>query len=754
MSQITQRSAGRLAEVEEFQQDQPGGPPAGPQRSLLSILWNRRWSVFAFTLAGIIAGFAYILTATPIYTAGSRIYVERSGPRILNDTRDIASASRPDSFLYTQAQLISSAPILAAAAEAVGANKMQTFGDADNPIAALQAGLNVEVGKKDDLISVTFDTPFPEEGAKIVNAVVDAFLSYQSQHTRTTASDVLKILRKEKEQRDAELDAKMKEMVAFKSANGALSFQSDNWNITTQLLSSLQASLTQAQMETLDAKAAYDSAAAIKDPEKIRQLVDAQQRKGWYVSSDQRDLILREDLDRAESQAESARATYAPEHRMRIGSESLVIQLRDKLAQRNQEFAEAYVEGLKQTWTAAQGKEKELQKAFDNQLKVAMDLNAKAAEYARLDTEYKRMATLCDAIDNRIKEIAVTEDTGAMNINVLEVAKVPDRPSKPQKTRSLALAMVLGLMAGIGFALVRDWMDERLQSSEEIQAALDLPILGVIPHMAGNKTPQTAGQIVHLEPRSETAEAYRTVRTALFFGVPAGQARTMLVTSPAPADGKTTSAANIAIAMAQAGQKVLLIDADFRKPRQHVLFKLEGDDGLTGLLAERCKREQAVRPTNIAGLDVLPCGPVPPNPTELLHSQRFQDLIKSLCERYDHLVIDSPPVMPVTDARILGAMCDVTVMVLRAEKSTRKMAEQARDGLLSVGSRILGVVVNDAVHGRGGYGYYSRHYGYGYGYGNYGGYGGYGDHGSGANGGNGRALPAESKADSDHPVAR
>lgn len=743
MSHIIQRNAGRLAEVEEFQQEQGGGPPQGPQRSLLSILWNRRWTVFAFTLVGIIGGFAYILTATPIYTAGSRIYVERSGPRILNETRDNVSASRPESFLYTQAELIRSAPILAAAAEAVGADKMQTFGDG-SPVAVLATSLDVQVGKKDDLITVTFDTPFPEEGAKIVNGVVDAFLSYQSQHTRSTASDVLKILRKEKEQRDAELDTKMKAMVDFKTANVALSFQSDNWNIVTQRLGTLQDALTRSQMETLDAKASYESAVAMNNAGKLRQQVDAQARKGWYVSSDQLETALRAQLDNSEIQAQSMRSIYSPEHRLRLSAESVVIQLREKLVQKDKEFAEGYIATAKEAWTTAQGREKELQKAFDEQLKLAMDLNAKAAEYGRLDTEYKRLTILCDTIDNRIKEIAVTEDTGAMNISVLEVAKVADRPSKPQKTRSLAMAMVLGLMAGLGCALIRDWMDERLQSSEEIQAALDLPILGVIPHIAGNKTAQAAGQMIHLEPRSETAEAYRTVRTAIYFGVPAGQAKTLLVTSPAPADGKTTSAANIAIAMAQAGQKVLLIDADFRKPRQQVIFQLEGDAGLSAALAERCTTEEAIRPTGIKGLDVLPCGPIPANPTELLHSQRFQDLLKSLSERYDHVVIDSPPVMPVTDARILGARCDVTVLVLRAEKSTRRMAEQARDGLLSVGARILGVVVNDAVHGRGGYGYYSSRYGYGY--------GGYGGYGASPNG-NGKALPADALAHSDQPVA-
>jgi len=217
---------------------------------------------------------------------------------------------------------------------------------------------------------------------------------------------------------------------------------------------------------------------------------------------------------------------------------------------------------------------------------------------------------------------------------------------------------------------------------------------------------------------SDVAEAYRTIRTAVYFGVPHGTAKTLLVTSPAPGDGKTTLASNLAIAMAQAGNKILLVDADFRKPMQHKIFELDKKIGLSTVLAGEADLAHAIHKTEVNGLEVLPCGPIPANPSEILNSQMFADVLSELVGRYDHVVIDSPPVMPVTDSRILAASCDCTILALRAEKSTRKSAVYARDTLRSVGSRILGVVVNDVPRKKGIYGYYyteAEVYTYGYG---------------------------------------
>ncbi len=459
-----------------------------------------------------------------------------------------------------------------------------------------------------------------------------------------------------------------------------------------------------------------------------------------------------------------------------------------------------------------------MQKSFYAQRKEARQLGVKATEYAVLQSELRRSERICDILDGRIKELNVTEDIGAMNISILEVARAASSPSSPQKTRVMSMALALGFAVGFCLAFIRDWMDYRLRSSEEVASVLGVPVLGIVPTIpqhsnigshsqkvwhglkltvskvyakiragvcdtqktktqnqdpvprtrtdsstsrrrqriltraeayrqlrtngtlatksrssyspsSGTDSPRAESkgivdreQIVRLKPKSIVAEAYRTIRTAIFFGVPKGESRTILVTSPSPGDGKTTLVSNLAIAMAQAGQKILVMDADFRKPKQHKLFELDNEVGIVNILSGSTRLDDAIHSGPIIGLDLLTRGPEVPNPSELLNSDSFAELLKILLKCYDRIIIDSPPVTAVADRQIIAAICDVVLLVLMAGKSTRKQSQHARDSLISVGGRLIGAVVNDVSSKSGTYGY--KYYG---GYGHYGNYSYYGD---------------------------
>jgi capsular exopolysaccharide synthesis family protein len=282
----------------------------------------------------------------------------------------------------------------------------------------------------------------------------------------------------------------------------------------------------------------------------------------------------------------------------------------------------------------------------------------------------------------------------------------------------------LGGLVGFGLAWLRDLLDHRLKSVEEIAAVLQLPVLGAMPFFGDKHESSQAGRIVSISPRSIAAESVRTLRTALHFGLAARDVKIIVITSPSPGDGKSTVTSNLAIAMAQADQRVLLIDADLRKPTQHAIFEVSPARGLGSVLTDRRPVEEAIIPNVIEGLDLLPCGPLPNNPVELLNNGFFADMLNQLREKYDRIIIDSPPVMPVADARVISALGDATLLVLRAERSTRRIAIAARNELWRVRATRIGVVVNGVpLRKQGHYGY-----GYGYGYGEYGyvTYGGYG----------------------------
>ncbi len=737
---------------------------------LLQIALRHRWTILLTTVLFLVAAFVYILKATPIYTSTSRIYVEQNIPRIIGDFEGIMTRSK--NYLYTQAEMLKSTPIAGEVADDPQISRFRTFNGVDNVTAYLKSNLVISVGKKDDIISVAFDSPYPQEAAGVVNTVVDSYIKYHSLRKQTAVSKVLDILQKEKVKRDKELSDKYEEMVQFTRENGVVSFDNQGGNVVFQKLIKLSEALTEAQLMTIKAQADYKAVKAIADePAQVKQFAAALPTVGVRIFINDTETQLQSELRNAKIELKNTRYHVTEDHPAVKALHTKIDYIKSDLKAEMKKFADTYIEVMRQRWRTAKQKEQTLLTSFQIQRRQAQDSGVKAAEYSMLQSELGRTERICKILDDRIKELNVTEDTGALNISILEVARPATGPSRPQKTRIMTIALVLGLMLGGSLALVRDWMDIRLRSADEVSAILGVPVLGVIPTMTevrtitdhgrkawlnlkpvvldlcqkihtaistgiakrtgvispasdgniGKQDIAVRGQKVHIKPKSVIAEAYRTIRTAVFFGVPKGEAKTILITSPDAGDGKTTLVSNLAIAMAQAGQKTLILDADFRKPMQHNIFEFENNKGLSSVLAGTITLQEAIQAGPLEELEILSCGPEVPNPSEILNSDAFAEILKEqLTKRYDRIIIDSPPVGPVADSQILTAICDITLLVLRAEKSTRKHSVAARDVLLSVGGRLLGAVVNDVPRKHGCYGYYS---GYGY----YRGYGYYGD---------------------------
>jgi len=697
-------------------------PPAAlMHESLIFCLWQGRWILLLSIALSLAAGFLYLSQATPIYTSTSRVYVEQTGPKIIAETEE-GVMTRSTNYLYTQTELLKSTPILTAALDTAGVRQLKTFANVDNPITYLKKTLDVTVGKKDEIISVSFDSPYPVEAAQLVNAVVDSYVAYHAARKRSTSAEVLKILQNEKDKRGQELSEKLRAMMDFKRENTELAFESSKGNVILEKLERLSADLTDAQLAAIESRSAYESIKKmVSDPTMLKQFVEAQRSSSGYVSQNGEEAELKARLDQLQLRRADRLREVKPEHPAIKALDTEIAHIKERIAALMVQFVRAQLAVAEQQYLAAKEKQDQITKYFEEQRQQAVTLNEQLTQYTILQSEWEQTKKLCDILDDRIKELNVTEDVGALNISILEVARPATSPSEPQRAHIMGIALVVGLMLGVGLAFFRDWLDQKLHSAEEISAILGVPVLGAVPSMPSRQSIVDRGQKVHLDSDSHAAEAYRTIRTAVFFGAPKDQAKTVLITSPAPLDGKTSLASNLAIAMAQAGQKTLIIDADFRRPMQHEIFKLNHrDKGLSTVLAGAGSLQEAIQPTEIKGLEVLTSGPAVPNPSEMLNSETFARTLEHLCERYDRIVIDSPPVMPVTDSQILAAICNITLLVLRAERSTRKASQQARDALLSVGAHILGAVVND-VHRKssrygyhGGYGYYHYYYnGYG-----------------------------------------
>jgi capsular exopolysaccharide synthesis family protein len=721
-------------------------PTGGKQINFAMILHRRRWSIIIVTVLFIAAAILYLIKAESIYTSTSRLYVEQTGPKLIAEYEGVMTQSK--NYLYTQSEVIKSTPIISEVVQKADIKNMKTLeakplniiekfknliglgeptfdmGEIDNLEIYLKKIIKVQVGIKDDIIAVNCSSPYRQEAAKIVNAIVETYVNYQMNQKKSTVSEVLKILQKEKVTRDKELADNFEQLLDFTRKYGVVSMEKSGGNEVFQRLKTLGESLTNAQLETIKAKADLEAIKKLDSPQKIRQYAMAQPNISPNLFTENKETELRNELKDLEIQLQNALTQCATDHPTVKALKSRIETVQSKLDSQIEEFAKNYVEFLQIEYDTAKQREAELLTSYEQYKNDAQGLNVKATEYTILETKLEQSKRFCEILDDRIKELNVSEEAGALNISILEAARPAEQPTSPKKAATLAVSLILGLICGTGFASARDRLDWRLRSTEEISTILAAPVLGVVPSMPPAKDKKNVtvnGQKVQLEPKSSIAEAYRTIRTAVFFGVPKGQARTILVTSPSPNDGKTTMVSNLAIAMAQAGQKTLIVDADFRKPMQHNIFGFanEAEKGLSSILSGQITLDNAIRNCPTDGLFLLTSGPEIPNPSELLNSEAFSNLLKELTHRYDRIIIDSPPITSVADSQILAALCDITILVIRAEKTTRKTAEQARDALAGIGARVLGAVVNDVSPRHSRYGYYS-HYGYygnGYGYG-------------------------------------
>ena len=678
-----------------------------PGDALLQALWRQRWMVAWCCGGAVVLAVLYLVVAPRTYRAQARIYVQPSGPRIMGDGKQQLVDTSSENFIATQREVLLATPTLTAALQKLDeGEKVKSFAKAPNRFDYLKENLDVKKGKSDDLLNVAFEASDPDDAARIANAVVVAYMARHAKQKESTAGDVLVILKREKEAVEKELAGKTKELLDFRRAKGVVSYGSeDKGNVELQQLKSVSDALTQARLEVFSAKSAYEEAfnSIASDPAKIAML-EREEKGGGTALGTTEDSQLRLDLLQWRARLATARQNYLPNHPA----------VRD-LQKHVDSLDVAYVAALGRRYETAESREKELAASFAKQQADAIGRSADAAQYVRMEAEVTRLERLSETIGGRIQEIQLTEASGAMNITPVEWAMPPQKAYSPQAWRTLAVALLCGLLGGVSLAAVRDWRDPRLRTAEEVKAVLGINVLGQTPRIEAKLAPVPAlrGRQVLLEPGSAMAEACRGLRTALHYGLREGKNKTILMTSPSPRDGKSTLTSNLAIAMAQMGKKVLLVDGDLRRPVQHDAFGVPAQTGLATLLAQPGADVSAsVQPTGVEGLSLLPAGPVPEKPAELLNSPRFVALMAKLAESYDHVLIDSPPVGAVADARIMAASCDATVLVLSADRIDRAAAEATRDALAGVGANIAGLVLNGVSPGSPFYnGEYQAYYG-------------------------------------------
>ncbi len=402
---------------------------------------------------------------------------------------------------------------------------------------------------------------------------------------------------------------------------------------------------------------------------------------------------------------------YKHKHPKIIRSKSQVELLKNKIALE----VDKIVNSIKIEYEVAKSREKSLDNSLDVLKKEALKMNQKGIKYGVLNREVNSNKEMYNILLKRLKETNLSGGLKNSNIRVIDIAEMPILPIRPNIGLNLLLALALGSITGIGMAFFFEYMDNTVKSAEDIERFIKLPLLGsisIIKQKNGNQPEKIAA----LDSKSTISEAYRALRTGVIFSSTNNQHKTLLITSAEPREGKTVTACNLAITMAQMGSKVLLIDSDMRKPRLHKVFGVDNSVGLSSLLVGQSSLHEAVYQTQISNLMILPCGPIPPNPSELLVSKGMQNLIKELKGKFDRIILDSPPTVAVTDSTILSNICDQLLLVVSCGKTTREVISRCKKLLSNKGAQLLGIVLNnfDIKHRDHYYSKYYYYYNYSY----------------------------------------
>jgi capsular exopolysaccharide synthesis family protein len=701
-------------------------------RAYWRLLVRRRWVIASVFAAAVVVTLLFTLRQQKVYAATATLIIEVSAPKVLNqqDVQDVVDTGASSfwaskEYTETQYKVIQSRAVAQRVVEKLQLAKDLRFLGLDHlkdqgriekelskldPIAELQERVKVIPVKDSRIARIQAEDRDPKWAATIANAVAEAYITETlSVKTNTTqgASDWL-------EQQLADLEVKLdqsgKALFDFKKSHDIVATTwEDRQGMVTQQLVAINDALTRARVQRAQLEARSEQIVALGDAlEKGEPSGEA-----FAIVANSRTVQeLKVKLAEASVECAGMRDLYMKDYPKLQSCEARLAAARSGLRQEVRTILNA----ARAEYAEVVQTERKLVALLSSTKTDAFGINQYERDYLELKRAHDNNQRLYELVLKRLKDASVTGMMQMSNVRILDRAEPPERPASPRPLRSLALAMLLGLAGGVGLAFLLEMLDTTITTREQVEERLGLAFLGIIPSIVGEKQEgdKERDLFVHANPRSAAAECLRSIRTNLLFMSPERPLKTIVVTSAGPGDGKTTTASALAEVMAEGGSRVLIVDADMRRPQLHAVFELPNDVGLSSLIVGDGQLDQVIRPSKVPNLSVLTCGPIPPNPAELLHTEGFEKLLQAMAQRYDRVIIDSPPAGVVADAVVISTQVDGTLMVLKAGQTSRDAAVRAVRSIADVKGRIFGAVLNDLDLSDQRYGQYYQAYRYGY----------------------------------------
>ncbi len=695
------------------------------------ILLKRKWTVL--TVLAVITIMAAIgsLRTVPLYDSVGKIAINRESNDMLG-FKNMESSVSMDDYDYTvmidtQVKILESQSLAAQVVRKLRDDRNAVF-NAMYPLAQSATGIQQTSDSEDRVVSevlatmrvtavpgtriveIRSTTPSPRLSAELANAYINTYIEQNFKTKYEQTMQTSDWLQRQLADLRAKVETSQEKLVRYQKENGILGVD-EKQNIITAKLDEINKELTTAEGLRMQKESEYKMAQA------------NQAYVGGPGSSAER---LRNQALDLKTQLAQMSTSFGPSY-------PKVVELRNQLKQVEAAIEtenEREISKLNSDYRAALQRESLLRSAFEQQKQEANRLNERSIDYNILKRDLDTNRELYEGLLQRLKEASVTASLRSSNVRVVDLGHASNHPSKPNIPRNIFLAFIVGSVAGVGLAFLVEAADNTLRTPDQVQSTTGLPSLGLIPlhstpmekkklARTGISTALQAGRTRDLltpqTMKSEIAEAYRSIRTAIMLSGLGTPPQCILFTSPMPQEGKSTTSANSAIVMAQQGKRVLLLDGDMRRPSIARKFRITANQrGLSSILAGNHTLDDClVQAPEVPNLWILPSGPVPPHPAELISSPRLRELIAQCRSEFDHIIVDSPPLLSVTDSVLLSIGVDGVVLVVRSGRTTKQALRRSRELLVPANARIIGVVVNGFDIKTAEYAYYYQSYGYG-----------------------------------------
>lgn len=687
------------------------------------MLVKRRWVVLTFLCIVFATVTIASFVMTPQYTATATVKIEKESPNVLTFQEVLAIDASTYDFYRTQYKILESRALAGRVVDSLHLTAHPEYArlakevikkeGEDGPRIARQVlverflkGLDIKPLRDSRLVEVSFTSPDEHLAAEAANGIARAYIEMNFDDKYTATEQAREWIGMRLDGLRHRVAKSEKDLQSYSLGRDILSLD-EKQNIIVERLNALNQELTNAEGERMEKEARYRQVEG-KDPETLPEII-------------QNPLLrsLKESYAELEREYTRKSEKYKPAYPEMVRLRSQLDRARERISLEVQKA----VVGMRNEYQAALRRETSLRSSLEKQKAEVRKLNESSIEYNILKNEAETNRNLYNEMLQRSKEASIAAGLRASNISIVDPAEIPLKTSKPKKKLNMFLGLVVGLFGGAGLAFFLEYLDNTLNTPEEVERYIQIPSIGVIPSFSSLPPHKARGlpsgeregieTISHCDSLSLISEAFRSVRTSVLLSSVDHPPHTILITSSQPGEGKTTAALNLAITLSKAGGRVVLVDADLRKPRCHGPLGLDNTIGLSSYLKGEVPFEELLQPTRVPALDIIVAGQVPKNPADLLSSKRMDSLIESLSGRYRYLILDSPPILGFSDTLSLSTLVDGVILVVKGGATPKDRITRARNLLRDVHSKFFGVILNNVEVDKDPYYYYSHYYYYG-----------------------------------------